>query len=198
MSVELSLRERKKAATRAALGRAAMLLAVERGPDGVTVEAIADAAGVSPRTFHNYFPGKEEAIVACLTDGAESLIDGLRARPADEPVWESLRLAVRELLLRPETREETGALLRLVRDNPALFAQHLSGLGEMERRISEVIAARTGTDADRDLYPHLLAGSVGNAMRTAADLWASGRTGADLADLVDEAFARLRAGLPGP
>ncbi|MFI6519363.1 TetR family transcriptional regulator [Spirillospora sp. NPDC050679] len=198
MSVELSLRERKKAATRAALGRAAMLLAVERGPDGVTVEAIADAAGVSPRTFHNYFPGKEEAIVACLTDGAESLIDGLRARPADEPIWESLRLAVRELLLRPETREETGALLRLVRDRPALFAQHLSGLGEMERRISEVIAARTGTDADRDLYPHLLAGSVGNAMRTATDLWASGRTGADLADLVDEAFARLRAGLPGP
>ncbi|MGI5162810.1 TetR family transcriptional regulator [Spirillospora sp. CA-253888] len=198
MSVEPTLRERKKAATRAALSRAAMLLAVERGPDGVTVEAIADAAEVSPRTFHNYFPGKEEAIVACLTDGAESLIDGLRARPADEPVWESLRLAVRELLLRPETREETGALLRLVRDHPALFAQHLSGLGEMERRISEVIAARTGTDADRDLYPHLLAGSVGNAMRTATDLWASGRTGADLADLVDEAFARLRAGLPGP
>ncbi|WP_067471732.1 acyl-CoA-like ligand-binding transcription factor [Actinomadura hibisca] len=197
MSVELSLRERKKAATRAALGRAAMLLAVERGPDGVTVEAIADAAGVSPRTFHNYFPGKEEAIVACLTDGAESLIDELRARPADEPIWESLRLVVRGLL-QPERHEETAALLRLVRDNPALFAQHLSGLGEMERRISEVIAARTGTDPDRDLYPHLLAGSMGNAIRTATDLWVCGGGAASLADLVDEAFARLRAGLPGP
>ncbi|MDL4813007.1 acyl-CoA-like ligand-binding transcription factor [Actinomadura opuntiae] len=195
---ETSLRERKKVATRQALSRAAALLAVERGVEGVTIEAIADAAGVSPRTFHNYFPGKEEAIVAPLTDGAQAVIDALRARPAGEPIWEALREVVREALLPTDTRDETIALLRVVKQNPALVGKQLCGLGEMQRQIAEVVAARTGTDAGRDLYPHLLAGAAGVAMRTAVDLWVDGRTGAELPELIDSAFAQLRAGLPGP
>ncbi|MEU6749456.1 TetR family transcriptional regulator [Spirillospora sp. NPDC046719] len=195
---ETSLRERKKVATRRALSRAAALLAVERGVEGVTIEAIADAAGVSPRTFHNYFPGKEEAIVAPLTDGAQAVIDALRARPAGEPIWDALREVVREALLPTDTRDETIALLRVVKRNPALVGKQLCGLGEMQRQIAEVIAARTGTHAGRDLYPHLLAGAAGVAMRTAVDLWVDGRSGADLPELIDSAFAQLRAGLPGP
>lgn len=53
------LRERKKAETRQALAEAALALAVERGPAAVTVDDIADAAGVSARTVFNYFPTKE-------------------------------------------------------------------------------------------------------------------------------------------
>ncbi|HEU5030700.1 MAG TPA: TetR family transcriptional regulator [Spirillospora sp.] len=195
---ETSLRERKKVATRQALSRAAALLAVERGVEGVTIEAIADAAGVSPRTFHNYFPGKEEAIVAPLTDGAQAVIDALRDRPAGEQIWDALREVVREVLLPTDTRDETIALLRVVKRNPALVGKQLCGLGEMQRQIAEVIAARTGTHAGRDLYPHLLAGAAGVAMRTAVDLWVDGRSGADLPELIDSAFAQLRAGLPGP
>ncbi|QKG18852.1 TetR family transcriptional regulator [Actinomadura verrucosospora] len=195
---ETSLRERKKVATRQALSRAAALLAVERGVEGVTIEAIADAAGVSPRTFHNYFPGKEEAIVAPLTDGAQAVIDALRVRPAGEPIWDALRAVVREVLLQTDTRDETIALLRVVKRNPGLVGKQLCGLGEMQRQIAEVIAARTGTHAGRDLYPHLLAGAAGVAMRTAVDLWVDGSGGADLPELIDSAFAQLRAGLPGP
>ncbi|MQY09090.1 TetR family transcriptional regulator [Actinomadura macrotermitis] len=200
--VELGLRERKKAATRAALSRAAARLAVRRGVAAVTVEEIAAAAGVSPRTFHNYFPGKEEAIVAPLTDGAEAVIAGLRARPAGEPIWESLRRVVRDVLLPSGAGggvdTETLALLRTVKADPSLVARQLCGLGEMQRRITEVIAGRTGTDPSRDLHPHLLAGAAGLALRTTVDLWADSGGTADLPALIDEAFERLRAGLPGP
>lgn len=195
---ETSLRERKKVATRRALGRAAARLAVERGVDGVTIEAIADAAGVSPRTFHNYFPGKEEAIVAPLTDGARDVIDALRARPPGEPIWDALQAVVGDAMLSDDAPGEVIALVRVVKQNPALVGGQLRGLGEMQRQIAEVIAARTGTHAGRDLYPNLLAGAAGVAMRTAVDLWADGRTGADLPELIDSAFTRLRAGLPGP
>ena len=55
------LRETKKAATRTALSRAAAEIALMEGPEAFTVAAIAAAAGVSPRTFHNYFPSREDA-----------------------------------------------------------------------------------------------------------------------------------------
>ncbi len=194
----MGLRERKKVATREALSRAAARLAVEHGVERVTVEGIAAEAGVSARTFHNYFASKEEAIVAPLTDGARAVIDGLRARPAGEPIWDAIRHVVTGVVLPADGRDETIALARVVKRNPALVASQLCGLGEMQRQIAEVVAGRTGTEARRDLYPHLLAGAAALAMRTAVDLWADGGTGADLPELIDSAFAQLRAGLPAP
>ena len=61
--VPSSLRARRKAETWSALHEAAASLAVEHGVDGTTVEAVAEAAGVSARTFFNYFRSKEDAIL---------------------------------------------------------------------------------------------------------------------------------------
>ena len=58
------------------------------------VEDIADAAGVSARTFNNYFASKYEAICALQQDRALRIGDELRARPAGEPLWESVTQAV--------------------------------------------------------------------------------------------------------
>src|SRR5213082_1142822 len=91
-----SLRERKKLATRQALGGAAMRLAIERGLDNVLVEDIAAAAGVSPRTFNNYFSSKQEAICSRMLDRTEQAAAALRKRPADEPLWDALTAAVTE------------------------------------------------------------------------------------------------------
>ncbi|WFE22078.1 TetR family transcriptional regulator [Solwaraspora sp. WMMD937] len=77
-------RERKKAATRAALSWAAIRLPVERGFDNVLVDDIAQAVGASARTFNNYFSSEAEAIASRHLDRSLRLADGLRARPADE------------------------------------------------------------------------------------------------------------------
>src|SRR5271166_2493808 len=90
------LRERKKLATRRALGIAAMRLAIQRGLDSVLVEEIAAEAGVSTRTFNNYFASKYEAICALSADRGRQTGIALRNRPADEPLMEAITHAVLE------------------------------------------------------------------------------------------------------
>src|SRR6188472_1015635 len=85
------LRERKKEATRRALHEAAVRLTVEHGLDEVTVEAIADAAGVSRRTFSNYFGGKEDALLYGGEQRMRSMLEAFEARPPEESSWTALR-----------------------------------------------------------------------------------------------------------
>ena len=66
-----SLREAKKEATRRALADAAARLALSGGSDAVTVGAIAEAAGVSARTFHNYFTSAADALLYFTADVLE-------------------------------------------------------------------------------------------------------------------------------
>src|ERR1700728_4138151 len=91
-----SLRERKKLATRRLLRRAALDLVAERGLSSVTVEDIAEAADVSPRTFFNYFPSKEAALFGGDPDRAADL----RARSTN-PAPSSPALDARRAVLAP-------------------------------------------------------------------------------------------------
>jgi AcrR family transcriptional regulator len=68
----------------------ALRLAVERGLENVTVEDITAEAGVSLRTFGNYFSSKYEAICAIGTDRARRIGATLLARPAGEPLWDAI------------------------------------------------------------------------------------------------------------
>jgi AcrR family transcriptional regulator len=199
MSVQTGLRERKKAATRAALSHAAMRLALDRGVDNVTAEAIAAAADVAPRTFHNYFASKEEAIVAVLVDRATGFADALRARPAGEPVWDALHHAiVAELSGPPDAMAELVAHMRLVTSSRSLLAYHLTVFEEINRLLASAIAERTRTDPGRDLYPRLHAAVAAVALKTALEMWIEGDSDASPVALATDALAQLRAGLPEP
>ena len=195
----LGLRERKKMAARLALQRAALELTAERGLEHVTVEDIAAAADMSPRTFFNYFSSKEDALVAPdehrLAAHARQLID----RPAAEAPLDALR-AVLAAEMRAQT--EDLHLLRLqmsvVEPNPALLPRLVGSFSVVERILAQAVAERTGTDVDRDPYPMLLAAVATSALRTALHLWRTSDFQADLPDLVDDAFASVAAGLPAP
>src|SRR5215204_2082190 len=91
------LRERKKARTREALHDAAMDLFSLRGFDGTTVEEIAAACEVSPRTFFRYFPTKEDVLFADGEARRERLLAVIAERPIDEPAFGALQAAMRTL-----------------------------------------------------------------------------------------------------
>jgi AcrR family transcriptional regulator len=199
MSVQTGRRERKKAETRAALSRAAMRLALEQGVEHVTAEAIAAAADVAPRTFHNYFSSKEEAIVAELADRAAGFADALRARPAGEPVWDGLQHTIIAMLsASPREMEELAALMRMIKSNRSLLAQNLAVFEQFNRVLATAIAERTGTDAERDIYPRLLASVAAVTVKTASELWAESDGSVSVVALTTEMISQLRAGLPEP
>ncbi len=90
----MGLRERKKLGTRWALSDAALELALERGLENVTREDIANRAGVSLRTFNNYFTGKYEAVAFRQVDRTRQSLAAFRERPADEPLWSAITEAM--------------------------------------------------------------------------------------------------------
>jgi AcrR family transcriptional regulator len=193
----LGLRERKKVATRAAISHAAWTLMIRHGLDAATPEAIAEAADVSPRTFRNYFSSREEAIVDELAQRYATLADKIRARPGDEPAWDSLTAVLPSAI--PDIvgdRADLAVLMRVIAEHPAMRAQLLLVTEHLTADLTQLVAERTGTDAARDLAPRMLAAAVGTGVTTAVDFWASGHTDATLPDLIRDCLAQLRAGLP--
>src|SRR5262245_29139250 len=90
------LRERKRTRTRLMIQTEALRLFSEKGYAETTVEDIADAAVISPRTFFRYFPSKEDVVIWDEYDPLAREL--LEARPDDEPLAESLRAVIRETL----------------------------------------------------------------------------------------------------
>src|ERR1700730_2031635 len=88
------LRERKKARTSQALEDAALDLFSVKGFDATTIEEIADAVEVSPRTFFRYYASKEEVLFGNDAAKDGNLADPLAARPPGESSLERLRAAV--------------------------------------------------------------------------------------------------------
>ncbi|GAA1338682.1 TetR/AcrR family transcriptional regulator [Saccharothrix algeriensis] len=187
------LRERKKLATRTALADAALRLCAERGVDGVTVEQVAHEAGVSLRTFFNYFSSKEEAVVAGDVATAEAFVLAFAARPAGEPVLEALRHALVDVV--PERIDRTRlARLRALRRTPSLLPHVMAAFHAQERALADAVADRVGTDPDTDLYPAMLAAAVMATLRVVVTRWLDTDDRRPLADLVDVLVERLDAG----
>jgi AcrR family transcriptional regulator len=194
------LRERKKQETRDALSLAAIRLTVERGWDNVTVEDIADAANVSVRTFRNYYSSKAEAIAARHLDRVVRIADDLRARPADEPLWNAIAHAVLARFAGDgQPRDDRwGEGLRQVLAQPALHGEVLRADAIAQAELAKAIAERTGTDVDRDVYPKLVAAAVGAATTVAVQHAMHADPPVPFETLLRDVLGRLSAGLPTP
>jgi AcrR family transcriptional regulator len=165
MSENGGLRERKKAATREALSAAALRLALERGPENLRVDEIAEAAGVSPRTYNNYFSSREQAIVAAIAaERALRIGAALRARPAEEPLAEAVVEAVAEQY----GAEPSGDALALLRAAPNLRAEFVGTIEGIENPLAAAIADRAGCG---DLASAVLAAMVSAAARVGIRRW---------------------------
>jgi len=198
VTTDLGLRERKKHETRAAIARAALDLAVERGPSGVTVDDIAAAAGVSPRTVFNHFGTKDEAILGISPERRAELLEAVRARPADEPPLQ----AIAEVFTTAMTASDETATFwlrraALVAAHPDLRVAQLASQDRLQQELAAVVAERTGLDPDTDPYPELVVAAALAALRIA--LARAAHAGPDrIRQAIEDAVAVLASGLAPP
>jgi AcrR family transcriptional regulator len=205
MVTALGLRERKKLDTRRALSDAALRLMFERGIDNVTREAIAGLAGVSLRTFSNYFAGKYEALAYRQTERMRRSIAALRQRPADEPLWTSITEAVMAPL-EEDFSDINGDENRIPSREELVEVRKLLLSPEIRNAVSkglfdewvEAIAQRTGTDPARDMYPRLVAAVVHAVGDAATEAYGTADPPVAITTLLRSAFADVAAGLPEP
>lgn len=199
-----SLRERKKLATRRAIQRVALDLVAERGYSRVTVEDIAEAADVSPRTFFNYFASKEAALIAADPERTARLRQRLVDEPAGKTPLEALRsVMVEEIRWLAEELAELGGepatwicRMKMAMVDPHLRAAQAAHMTQLEHAIVAGLAERLGTDPRRDPYPVLLASTAVGLMRAVISIWANVGEAVTLDSLTDSAFQALADGLP--
>jgi AcrR family transcriptional regulator len=164
------LREVARNAVRDEVMRAAWLLFAEQGFEATTVEQIAQAAGMSRRTFFRYFAGKDELILDKLLEAGDRLADALRARPADESAWAALRGAFDSVVAGQEQNPEAARRLgQLLRDEPST-----RGTMEVRRRrwtatLGPLVAERL--PAGTPLTGAAVAGAAVACLDAAQDAW---------------------------
>jgi AcrR family transcriptional regulator len=162
---------------------------MEVGFDQTTVDDIAAAVHVAPRTFHRYFPRKEDVLFADGARRVELLRRALANRPADEPLLPSLRAGIGVVfdgLIGERDREiRRSAVLR---DNPVVWAAHLRYLDEWSAVLAEHVAAREGMKPSEP-WPSLVARCAVAAASIARTQWIE--HGGELPSLMDDTFAML-------
>ena len=192
--MEIGLRERKKLKTKAAIQKEAMRLFLEKGFDETTVEDIADAVEISPSTFFNYFPSKEDVV---FEDELDPLIlTAFDSQPADAHPIHRLRMAMRTVFsqLTPDQDKMMRERMQLLATTPELRGAMLSQFTSIVDQIAHLLGPRMGRKRD-DFLVHNIAGAVLGVMLAAMNELIDNPK-ADLLKVTDDALAHLEAGLP--
>lgn len=185
------LRERKKRQTRGRIHRCALDLVAEHGLAGITTDEIAAAAGVSPRTFFNYFPTKDAAIVGASPDLPERLAAALVARPATEGILPALRFVLLEAF-GSLTSDEALRTRRsdVFSRHPELAVTTIGMTMDLEKALCNAVAERLGADAN-DPYPRLIAAAALAVTRAAFVHAQRSPKHQSIAETVNTAFAAI-------
>lgn len=192
----LTLRERTRKAVHAEITDTALRLFTERGFDNTTVDQIAEAVGISRRSFFHYFGTKEDVVLGDLAALGEVVREALESRPADESAWEAIREAFQSLRGADYSPEAELAVAKMYHDAPSLRARHLEKHLRWQELLAPDIERRLGIERvghRADPRAKALIAAALACLDTAVDAWRESDGAADLVQLYDEAVAVVRS-----
>lgn len=190
-----TLMERRADELRLDIARAAMAIFVADGDTGATVERIAEAAGVAPRTFYRHFAVKEDVVLPLFRRSQERIAAALAGvDPAEDDV-ETLVRGFATQLDSSRLSEEQRSFLGLMMTNPQYRMRWTEVDGSLRTAICEVLVERTGLGSDAFVL-QLTAELVAHAARRAFEEWLTASRSRPVEDLLRTAFGLVLAGLP--
>ncbi|WP_368498832.1 TetR family transcriptional regulator [Herbiconiux sp. A18JL235] len=207
---EVGLRERKRRATRRSIQLAVLRLTAENGLDQVTIDEISRDAGVSPRTFFNYFPTKEASLAgdAPFSLTADAIAAFVEAGPGGDPLGEMLELMAVQAQEDGGIDPELHSLRhRVMNDHPQIFALRIDRMRAFEASIAETVERRLRRDAEKqgnEPVPDTefaekarMVGLVTMAVARGSWLaWAEHPDAESLPETIRHSYARLREVVP--
>ena len=169
------LRDIARDAVRARVAEVAIARFDADGFDQVTVEQIAAEVGISARSFHRYFPAKEDTVIGDPGRHREALAAAFRSRPADEPVWTALREAFADLVSDSggEDTEAARRSIRVMTSTASLRARNLEKHHAWAEVLTPLVAERLG-GSDVDLRARTLVQAALGCFDVAIAAWAVG------------------------
>ena len=181
--------------TRARVEQAALDLFTAQGFEAVTIDEVAEAAGISRRTFFRYFGTKADAVWGDFDAHVVRLEGMLAATAGSQSVLGSICAAYVEVndyddAALPMLRQR----MRLILTEPALLAHSQVRYGDIDRVVAAHVARRTGVAPDA-LVPRLVATSTRAAATTAFEMWLAD-VRLPLGRALHEAFDELAGGFP--
>jgi AcrR family transcriptional regulator len=186
------LRERKKQKTKETIQREAMRMFQEQGYDETTIEQIAEAADISPSTFFNYFPTKEDVVLFDRYD--PMMVSLMLSRPSDEPPSVVIKRAFEGLAgVLERDRDIVLARAKLSVEVPALRARFWEEMEKARDLLAGIIAARTGRDPD-DFELRVMAMVLVTAAFEASLEWIRQGGRSNLVELVNQALDAIHIG----
>ena len=194
---QTSLRERKKARTRAAIREHALRLFREQGYDATTVEQIAAAAEVSPSTFFRYFPTKEDVV---LQDGFDDVMfEAFDRQPSSLTPIAAIRAAMREAIatFTPAEWAEFQEMSAIGMSVPEVRARMMDEMSRMIETAADAVAKRTGR-SPADMAVRVYVGAIIGAIMAVMgpEAYSEGTVDAEAFGRIDGALAVLEPSLP--
>lgn len=180
MTPSSTLRDRRRMQTEREIQVAALRIALRDGYEAVTTEMIAAEAGISLRTFFNYYPNKEAAIVGRRPEFGDHTLAWFRT--ASGPLVDDLFEALRQLLQDKQPNRDTTRMVdALLSRMPDLVAAFHASLQILKDQMADLAVSRLGEEArdDAEMIAEMVAHATANAFRR----WAHDET-MDADDLV--------------
>jgi AcrR family transcriptional regulator len=183
------LRSRVRRAMRAEVAAAALELFIAQGFDNTTIDQIAAAAGMSRSSFFRYFPTKEDTVLGDLAGYGQQILHALIERPATEPIWTALRMAL-EVIIDINDVTRTRQASRMFISTPALKARQYEKTMAWQALLLPEIARRLGLSEPQadDPRPAALTSCALACLDAAVTTWATSDTATPLAELLDMAM----------
>ncbi len=192
-TLEPTLRELRRERSRSEIASTALALFQEHGYEATTVEQIASAALVSPRTFYNYFPSKEDVLFFEVDATVEPFHTQVLAARRSVGPYQAVRAACLAVADHLDSQAEAYLpRLRLIAQVPALEARDRQTDKAYVDAIASAVSTTTGRSRSARHRARLTAAATVGGLNEAIDIWVDGEGRPTLHSLITELFDVLR------